>query len=272
MIAVQPDKHRSRLEDFYQSSEAYFDMLQRWEDPDHFRFLTQYLEKYGNRGERLLDVGCGTGYSTSLCREAGFNAFGTDLSQHLIERSRRFRGDGGPRYLLGSGFALPFRPDSFDLALIYDVIEHIPDVPAFLDEVIRVVKPGGKLICIAPNFITPLPAIKALLKRGGRHSIYRSRKEAFGGLLRNLRLLARKGLTKNARFEYRNPRTHDVWEREDDDTVYCASPIDFRRYLQRRNFRLIQYQNDGETAMHRAVARLWPSIASSIFIVAEKMP
>jgi ubiquinone/menaquinone biosynthesis C-methylase UbiE len=96
---------------------------------------------------RLLDVGCGTGSILSMLQEFG-EAVGADSSAVALEfcRSRKLSN----LYQTTQDQPLPFPDQSFDVVCAFDLLEHIDDDLAFLNDMKRVVRTGGKLLVIVP--------------------------------------------------------------------------------------------------------------------------
>jgi SAM-dependent methyltransferase len=100
---------------------------------------------------RLLDVGCANGWFEFLCAgrlESAVSAI--DVEPALVEAAKR----NAPHadYAVGSVFSLPFPDATFDGAVMFEVIEHVPrhSEVAALKEVRRVLKPGGWLVLSTP--------------------------------------------------------------------------------------------------------------------------
>jgi SAM-dependent methyltransferase len=94
-----------------------------------------------------LDVGCGTGVLAERLAEAGYEMSGVDPSDGMLDilRSRT----PGIHVEQASGTSLPFADDSFDLVLTVAVMHHIADptdVRLTLGEMVRVLKPGGRVL------------------------------------------------------------------------------------------------------------------------------
>ncbi|MCY3844517.1 MAG: class I SAM-dependent methyltransferase [Acidobacteria bacterium] len=96
------------------------------------------------RGQRVLEVGCGSGYLCEYVRALGASVVGCDIS--LPETTVA-------PFVQADGVALPFR-QSFDVVLSFDVFEHIPDSDRHLREVRRVLRPGGHYLLQTPNKVT----------------------------------------------------------------------------------------------------------------------
>jgi ubiquinone/menaquinone biosynthesis C-methylase UbiE len=103
-------------------------------------------------GERILEVGPGTGYYTlDIAEEVG--ADGTvdifDIQQEMLDHTMRRakeRGFGNVHPTQGDAQALPYDDDSLDAAVLITVLGEIPDQDAALRELKRVLKPGGRLV------------------------------------------------------------------------------------------------------------------------------
>lgn len=111
----------------------------------------QFLEQTGvlSRDSEILEIGSGTGALLHQLRERGFRAQGVELRESFIEQARAWYGDLPVTHV--PGLALPFRNQSFDVVISFDVFEHIPDSDAHLDEVVRVLRPGGSYLLQTPN-------------------------------------------------------------------------------------------------------------------------
>jgi 2-polyprenyl-3-methyl-5-hydroxy-6-metoxy-1,4-benzoquinol methylase len=98
---------------------------------------------------RILDVGCGTGLNTWFLAKAGHSVAGIDLSEIAINK---YRDKGFEGFVCDvEGGRTPFADNSFDLVYASEVIEHCADTAAFLRELHRLCKPGGKMLLSTPN-------------------------------------------------------------------------------------------------------------------------
>ena len=100
-------------------------------------------------GKSLLDAGCGTGWLTKKAIEKGAKVTSVDISSKLVDITLKKNPKTTP--VISSILDLPFDSNSFDYVISSDVIEHTPDPYEATIELIRVLKPGGKLCITVPN-------------------------------------------------------------------------------------------------------------------------
>ncbi|WP_229831022.1 demethylmenaquinone methyltransferase [Actinoplanes ianthinogenes] len=110
-------------------------------------------------GERVLDVGAGTGVSTDELGRSGAFAVGADLSVGMLQAGRRVRPD--VPLLAGDALRLPFPDATFDAVTISFALRNVVDTSAALREFGRVTRPGGRLVVC--EFSTPTnPAFRTV--------------------------------------------------------------------------------------------------------------
>ena len=95
-------------------------------------------------GERVLDVGAGTGVSTAELARSGAYAVGSDISLGMLSAGRRSR--PALPLLAGDALALPFADASFDAVTISFALRNVVDVGGALREFARVTRLGGRLV------------------------------------------------------------------------------------------------------------------------------
>jgi 2-polyprenyl-6-hydroxyphenyl methylase / 3-demethylubiquinone-9 3-methyltransferase len=98
-------------------------------------------------GLRILDVGCGGGLLSEPLARLGAQVVGVDASPGNVVAARLHAQAQGVAvdYRLGEASAVLAADERFDVVLALEVVEHVSDVPAFVDSVARCVKPGGLL-------------------------------------------------------------------------------------------------------------------------------
>ena len=108
---------------------------QRYWQRQRFRHITDLIRDKG----ALLDVGCG---SSRIIQALPPGSIALDIVLPKLRYARKF----GKALVQGSGFALPFRDGAFSCVLCSQVIEHVPKESPILDELCRVLAPGGSLV------------------------------------------------------------------------------------------------------------------------------
>jgi len=100
-------------------------------------------------GQKLLDVGCGSGFYTVQFHEMGNEVVGVDLTPEGVHAVRIL---GIPTYVVNIEQSLPFKDNSFDAVTFVEVIEHLLRPDLAVREIHRVMKPGAALILTTPNY------------------------------------------------------------------------------------------------------------------------
>ncbi|HEY4377697.1 MAG TPA: class I SAM-dependent methyltransferase [Acidimicrobiales bacterium] len=115
---------------------------------DTVDLLGRYVEL---PGRTALDVGGGPGYTAAALRQAGAVAFTADPSvDELALHGRRPQGA-----LAADGLALPVADGVIDLCCSFNTLEHVEAPWAFLDELVRITKPGGLVFLCVTNWLSP---------------------------------------------------------------------------------------------------------------------
>ena len=103
--------------------------------------------------DRVLDVGCGTGFATEGLLEHAENVHGLDQSVHQLEQAWAKLGKHDPvSFYRGDAERLPFRDGAFDVVWSSGSIEYWPNPVATLREMRRVVEPDGQVLVVGPNY------------------------------------------------------------------------------------------------------------------------
>jgi len=146
-------------------------------------------------GERILDLGSGLGYFAEKISACASMTVCVDIcSDNLLTIQKR---RAVPLVLLhASAEAMPFKDASFDKVLCSEVIEHIQNENAVLDEIARVIMPGGILVLTVPCSECKFPSLIKMLQvktvhdYDGPEKHYRSGYDLDG----LIKMLARKGM------------------------------------------------------------------------------
>lgn len=128
----------------FQNADRYEQLMGRWS-----RRLAPSLIRFGvlHDGDRVLDMGCGTGSLTFALPEFANvgSAVGIDLTEPYVAAARSKNSDARLSFDVGDARALPYPDASFDRAFSLLVLHFIPDARKAVEEMRRVVRPGGTI-------------------------------------------------------------------------------------------------------------------------------
>jgi SAM-dependent methyltransferase len=111
-----------------------------------YEFALPYCE-----GKDVLDAGCGVGYGSAVLARHARRVVGVDLDAATIDYARRRYGGPNVEFRQGDVTALELADDSFDTVCSFETLEHLADVDAYLDEMRRVLRPGGTFVVSTPR-------------------------------------------------------------------------------------------------------------------------
>lgn len=121
-------------------------------------------------GKRILDCGCGSGEYVHALSDLGGEVWGIEYSREKVASSRQLAGPFAERVCVGDIQHMGFEDGRFDVALVNEVLEHVPDDHRGLEEVYRILAPGGMLIVFSPNRLYPFET-HGVYRRGSRRRI-----------------------------------------------------------------------------------------------------
>jgi ubiquinone/menaquinone biosynthesis C-methylase UbiE len=117
---------------------------------------------------RFLDCGCGAGeYVLALFERCGLDAQGIEFDEAKVRQAHQ-KPALRERVFQGDLQALPFAANTWDAAMVNEVLEHVPDERRALTEIARVLKSNGKLIVFSPNRWFPFETHGVRLRRNNR--------------------------------------------------------------------------------------------------------
>lgn len=102
-------------------------------------------------GATTLDLGCGVGYGTRMLARSARRVVGVDLARPALEYAARVYGSPRTEFLTADARRLPVADGAFDLAVCFEMIEHVEDHAAVLDQAARALRPEGRLVVSTPN-------------------------------------------------------------------------------------------------------------------------
>jgi SAM-dependent methyltransferase len=158
-MTMPADRERARFEEFYGRKWSQGAVL--WEDRYPSDQRSYAVSLYRRRNEAIarslprdlgvvLDLGCGAGDVAAMLSSRARVMLATDLSMVNVQATRENLGPLPVGLAQTGAERLPFADDSIDVVVLADVVEHVPDAPAALAEIRRVLRPGGYLVCATP--------------------------------------------------------------------------------------------------------------------------
>jgi len=157
MVYINPRMNQAATHSFYNSNvnaiynETKFDDVStstKLDDEINYKNLLMLDKIRNGKKGSLLEIGSAKGYFLAKAKEAGYEIYGLELNRVNYEYSRRQLGDNILDKTLSE---VHFDEEKFDVIYMRDVIEHIPNPKEFLNEVNRVLKPGGQLFLETHN-------------------------------------------------------------------------------------------------------------------------
>lgn len=131
----------------------------------HSRVVTQMLAgikfREGRQSDKVLDVGCGTGFVSQLY--PNFDIVGIDISDGMLKQNPYL-------WLKAPAEAIPFPENTFDFVVCRSLLHHLEDPRRGLTEMFRVLKPEGHWVCWEPNLSIFNDWIRKLAKLTRRFS------------------------------------------------------------------------------------------------------
>ena len=143
MIELQAEKHDLINPIGFSSTEGYVLHLIH---TVAYAQATQLVENMS-----VLDLGCNTGYGTGILSRSAKRVMGVDVSEKAIVSARNQYGHLGIEFQKIDGKTLPFDDETFDVVVSFQVIEHVVDYQDFIEEIKRVITPGGVIMFTTPN-------------------------------------------------------------------------------------------------------------------------
>ena len=120
---------------------------------ERYSFAKQYA-----RGQRVLDIGCATGYGTACLADGADYTLGIDIHEGAIRYAKDHYEHPRCRFMKGDLPEVLRGEASFDLVVSFEVIEHVPDPVAFVGQIASTLKADGRVILSTPNRDVSAPA------------------------------------------------------------------------------------------------------------------
>jgi demethylmenaquinone methyltransferase/2-methoxy-6-polyprenyl-1,4-benzoquinol methylase len=149
-MGILEDKSRARL--FYKYLSTVYDRVNPFIWNEEMRAEALALLDL-DEDDRVLDVGCGTGFGTEGLLQYTDDVHGLDQSSHQMAKAfEKFGRTDRVNFYRGDAERLPFAENSFDAVWSSGSIEYWPNPVDALAEFRRIVEPGGSVLVVGPNY------------------------------------------------------------------------------------------------------------------------
>lgn len=106
------------------------------------------------KGRAVLDIACGEGYGSAMLASDASSVIGVDVSAEAVQHAKEaYANIPGLEFRVGDAASIPLPDDSVDVVVSFETIEHHDKHQEMIDEIRRVLKPGGILVISSPNRI-----------------------------------------------------------------------------------------------------------------------
>ncbi len=202
----------------YHHNHAYAEFLSGWDVSFYQKYIRTLIPEDSDGS--VLDVGCGVGQVVAALTQKGVTAHGVDVSHPNIEQAQKHSG----HCVIYDGKNLPYEDSYFGVVGAFNVLEHVEEPEAFLKELVRVTKKGGRVVVSSPNFFRVI---------GFRD--YHPRMRGIVNKLGNLKRLLQKrkvlqGAYEHWRFDRMEPIVKEPFT-PDDDAIIATNPMEIAAFL-----------------------------------------
>ncbi len=117
-------------------------------------------------GDHIADVGCETGFIAAMLAPQAGHVTCIDIDPAMLEIARQRIQAENVDFRAGNVEALSLDDAQFEVVLASEILEHVPDIRAALGELVRVTRPGGRIILSLPNDALIVRAKQTLRRLG----------------------------------------------------------------------------------------------------------
>lgn len=208
-------------EKFYKDNQKYTKFLEN-QDSASFQKYVDAIKKFTPEKGSFLDCGCGTGIALKLL-PASLSVKGVDISKTSIKSCIKH----GLDCKVYDGAMLPFKGNSFDCVGSINVLEHTDSPTDLLDEKLRVLKSGGHLIVVCPNFLSIT-------------NNYHHHTAGFKQKLKNTVSTIKRSFSSEPEFGKMKTIVREVFQ-SDDDACNVTNPADIFNWASSKNLERVYW-------------------------------
>lgn len=273
------DRIQKALIRFYSGRPEEYGLLERPQEAydDYCALISEFCRI---ESASILDVGSGswripeTIAAKGYRKVTGLDYFDDDILQNYKNQIKS-KNVELVRYEEPNKF--PFPDSSFDVVTSLCVIEHLIYPELILNEMNRVLKPGGIFVISCPNWSginVPIMGLLNILKTKDRFWRFNNLSDSFFGIFRSVYWWLEASLSREPKFILIYPRMKGSeidFERSDDDAVHLCQPKSFKKFFNQRGYSLLMYnRGSGSTNYSKIFNKFFPSMATTNTIVTRK--
>lgn len=212
-------------------NEAYYDTADEFsenvfDNPGFVRIFESVQQCHS-----VLEVGCGTGTKIAQLTTKQQDAHGCDINAYAIERAKK----NHPHidFFVQDSLQLHVPKNTYDAVMTFFVLEHVQESEAFVNELLRVTKPGGMVAIMCPNYGSPFfpsPPSKYGLSAFGKMRMYLRR------FVRTIHYHVSSPSPESLHFTAVTPITSEY--KTDYDTVVEPYVYDLKSFIEQKGHRI----------------------------------
>ncbi|MBI5122573.1 class I SAM-dependent methyltransferase [Candidatus Roizmanbacteria bacterium] len=112
-------------------------------------YINQFYPLKKGRGKKLIEFGCATGAAANLLADCGFKVTSTDISNYAVKLAKKTYPD--IFFIQHDVQKLFIKDNNFDVAVAFDVVEHLKTPEVAIKNIYKILKKGGVMILTTPN-------------------------------------------------------------------------------------------------------------------------
>lgn len=228
-------------------------LTQSSSEPIYASYINLIKSQIDLSGKSVLDVGCGSGWSSFFISQAAKKVIGLDLHKLGYEPVT----SPNLEFKTGSAEHLEFGDESFDVVSTNECLEHVPHPEVALSEFDRVLKRGGYVVISGPNLLSLFQSVRGLTSYVWKNRplstiFFRSSflpkhphgntvPEIFYNLLKNIYFISQLYVLRRPLFKMREPDLTPPFH-ADNDACYYLNPLDLKYFLKLEGIMLLRIQ------------------------------
>ncbi|MBY0314602.1 MAG: class I SAM-dependent methyltransferase [Bdellovibrionales bacterium] len=224
-------------------------------EPIYASYLNLIKSNIELNGKSVLDIGCGSGWSSFFISKFAKKVIGLDLHKNGYEPDS----SDNLEFKTGSAEQLDFDDEIFDVVTTNECLEHVPHPDVALTEFDRVLKPGGYVVISGPNLFSLLQSLRGLTQyvwsnRPLYTIFYRSPSlpkhphgntfpEILVNLFKNLYFITKLYWMKKPLFKRREPDLIPPFH-ADNDACYYLNPLDLKYFFESKGYTVVTFSKN----------------------------